>query len=373
MAWTSIASVHPGDMGTAAQLNALIANLIYLRGQGGGQVDIIHSSPFQLSPDADPTYLKSTNATALALRKRYNSTDGVPEIHIVAEIEAQDVDDLAGVVEVMGVLGDQAGSEATYGLLDMNNDAGAGTGFLGFRPLYTDLSSPDSGYALTATHENLVGILTSAPHYELDVSSGHINISGGYYQSGIALTDWTFTGGAPNKVSRTGNALVTGSMISALASGGVAPIVVTSTTECPNLDVDYLDGVSWNPGVQAWGDLTDVDGTDTATTASVDVTAGEWFFIATGTMQNFSAADSGRVCNFKIKTSGGTQIGATADFTLEQFYVEFGEVSETKSLLIVGGYTAAGATTVRVEASITGATGISNYTTANLVAIYRGP
>lgn len=373
MAWISIATAHPGEIEAAAGLNPVITDLLYLRGQDSGQTSIIHGAPFQLSPDADPTYLKSTNATALALRKRYTSTDGIPEIHLVAEVTAQSEDDLAAAVEIMGVLGDQAGSEATYGLIDANNDAGVGSGFLGLRPLYTDISGPSTGYALTATHENKVGVLTSAPACELDVGSGSINVSGGYYQDGIALTDWTFTGGVPNKVSRTGNALVTGSMISTLASGGVAPIVVSSTTECPNLDVDYLDGYSWNPGVQAWGDLTDVAGTDTATTASVSITAGEWLILAAGTMQNFASADSGRVCNFKIKTSGGTQIGSTADFTLEQFYSEFGEVSETKSFFIAGAYTAGSTTTVRVEASITGATGVSNYTTANILAIWRGP
>lgn len=361
MAWNNSSRVRPGHPAVSAILNRTITNLLYLRGQDAGQTDIDTLAPFLV-----PALVESTHATALGLFKRWETGD-TPEIHLIADIEGTDGIEDGYQAQVDGRLGITGGSSSTYGSMTFERTA-EGSGKLSLWTLYDSFTDD----AMVVLEDGSIGVLRAAPDVAFDIG-GDINVSGGFYQGGILITDWTFTGGSPNKVSRTGNAKVLGRIISTLPTG-TAPLAVSSAVEVANLDVDRLDDHAWHGGVIATGDIYGFGSSDSASSASLSLDkAGKWAIFACGVVWNYAAGDQGKVFNAKIKTSGGTQIGATAENTLENLYPEWGGLSEGKSFFIAGSYTAAGVTTVRVEFSVTSGTGSDNNASATILALWLGP
>jgi len=353
---------HPGDITTADDFNLLMGLLMHLRGQESGQAEIDSGAPFRVSDS-----IESTHATALDIRKRYE-TGEVPEFHLFAEMIGGSSLEDGFYVEASGEIGVTGGSVERYGSI-VAERVGLASGKLKIQTLY-DTAFSDLGTALCVDEDGNVGAQTEYPKFLLDIPAGALNISGDFYQDGTLLTDWTLTGGTPDKVSKTGNVQLFGSFRSTLASG--APYPVTSTTECLNVDADLLDDHAWHAGLYQAGTVDSVGSSDVASTASVDLDkAGKWRIRAAGWCINYASGDQGRTWEARIKTSGGTQIGETAELTLSQWSaVE--ERSEQKTFLITGDYTAAGVTTVRVELVVVSGTGSANYCECKIEATWEG-
>jgi len=374
MAWDNAYRARPGDTATAAKLQKLIVNLMYLRGLDSGQTEID-----TLAPVLFTDYLVSTNATYFGLKSEWETAINTAEVRFVSEPDTAGTLADGMTVNLSGILGVTGGSEEEFARLAFVRD-GESSGKLNIHTRYTANGFDQSGEVLTVTKDGLVGIDFEAPEYAVDIGAGRLDISGDYYLNGVALTDWVLTPGAPDNVSRTGDARVEGSFRTTIADG-TAPFVVASTDEATHVSAGLLAGHRWHDGASTLknryskeGSVQNVGTSDTDSSELYIDKAGKWLVIATGEISNAGDADVGRVFSAKIKNAGGTQIGATVEVTTEESPTRTnGYSSEIKTFQICGVYTAAGAETIKTTLALASATDSENFCRTILSAIWLGP
>lgn len=362
MAWDNTVEPAPGDLYSATDLQQIITNWKQLKGQDTAQTQIDLSATL-----VSPEFFKSTHASSFDLVKQTGLL-GVSTLCLAAtnadtSIGVED-DDYFELYHAIGIV---AGARYDYG--HHRWDLTDGEVWYRARGEFSGFTS----YNMTISPDGKIGILFDNPEYELDVGAGVINISGSYRQAGTALTDWTETLGPPDRVDWTGPVKLVGSFTSTVATG-TAPLVVASTTECTNLDVEYLAGYGWHPGIQGYGDGT-AGTSDTASDAEVTLNrVGKWFLIGWGEVWQRHPDDDGLTVDVKIKTAGGTQIGATAQIEFNNTVSEWSGEHEIKSAMVFGAYTSgSGTDVISITYAIPTATGLDNLCTGRLCAIWLGP
>jgi len=372
MAWDNAYRARPGDTATAAKLQKLIVNLMYLRGLDSGQTEIDTLAPILFTD-----YLVSTNATYFGLKSEWETAVNTAEVRLVSEPDTAGTLADGMTVNLSGILGVTAGGEEEFARLAFTRD-GESSGKLNIHTRYTANGFDQSGEVLTVTKDGLVGIDFEAPEFTVDIGAGRIDITGDYYLNGVALTDWVLAPGAPDNVSRTGDARVEGSFRTTIADG-TSPFVVASTDEATHVSAGLLAGHRWHDGTSSLaerysqvGFVRNVGSSDTNYDTSINLSeAALWLITGSGSVVNQDTDDVGKVFSVKLKTSGGTQIGATVELTTEEDPAAALVDSETKSFVVCGMYTAASATDIVATIALASASGTPQNESTIIISAVR--
>lgn len=352
----------PGLLVTSAHINTYImGSLKYIKGEQSAQTEIVLESRL----DSGGTYIELTDANA-DIKKRFKTPSVTAKFklladdaHVPSAIEDGYVSALSGALE------NEAEDQESLGSFVWTR-IGQDTGTLGVTP--AGMATP----ALYMDESGNVGLLLAVdklPEYDLDIN-GTVNVTGNIRIAGSTITDWSEAAGV---VTWTGNSRVEysddvgnyfGKYFSQIATGTKA-IDVTSTTVCPNLAAEKLDGFGWHRGLKAEGFLTTLGTSDTdIDEATITLNrAGKWFCASVITFD--AQFDTNQLFTAKIKDSSGTQIGASAECLAKND-------SEQIAVLAMGFYTAAvGTEVIKVTGKKAAGSDVAG-ASADLIAVWIG-
>lgn len=346
MAFDTSAVFIVGILVDEDSFNALLYNFDHLKGAEFGQTET------ERDCEVAAPYLQATGSI-FDIEKQFAAPDTGGEIHFVADRtvdgEIQDGQSLA---------------LAAY--LDVD---GASAEYLG-KVVFTRVSEYERKVEIFTTGSSV----TPALAYD---SSGYVALGGvpeagkslriygalnatGYLLGGASISDWTAGGGTLDWI---GNA--SASRFRSRAATGAAPLAVSSTTVCPNVNSWLLDGHQWHPGqTSASATQTTVATSDTQLHSLTLEKAGYYEVYAVVNVSVVSG-DTAQTFSLKLKDHSSVQFGQTCELSASVA----GEIHTTA---LRGFVTLAASQTVRVTAIKAGGAGAST-ATAKLVAIWRGP
>lgn len=363
MSWDNGTRVVVGSVEDQTALNQRFRNMRQLKGTDAGQTEIEIQAMLTAFG-----WFRSTTDKLFDVRKRFTTADGgVASIGLLCEADLgafpglitdnQELD-----VDMQVGLEDGTGEEP-IALWKFIRQGAASTGLL----MLSALGGGIDRQNLTIDPLGNVGIMFPVPAYPLDVGAGTLNVVGDYMLSGTVINDWTVVPGTPNKVTWTGDAVVSRYWESSLVTG-TAPLDVASTDECPYLDVELLADHGWHPGLFVTDSNTYTTTDDLIASFSLD-TIGEWSIAAAVAV--FSG-DSEKEIQVKLKDGSGTQIGATTKLFTKSFTIGGVTYMSTQSVRVFGPYTsAAGNETIKVTCACP--TGSGGTARALLFAHWKGP
>jgi hypothetical protein len=330
-------------------LGQLYTDLKYLAGKDAAQTEVVSEAPVSAAFD-------SKHATVYVMTKEFDSTaqggSGIAEVLFTAEnidspseIQEGDSVELRQVIQQIGVSEQELAKILATLLTELDGTldlASIGTG--GSDANATLRFSPD---ALTGVNLDGDGLLGIQPEYGLDAKGGTINATD-YAKNGAAINDWTEVLGSPNRLTWSGDAEAT-RFDSTLATG-TAPISVASTTECPNLDAEFHEGLGWHAGVDGRDTGVSYGASDTTIcSCTLNGAAGSvWDVTGVLAITSNDALD----IDAKLKVSGGAQIGDTV--TVKGITGD----TLTQSVLVSASYTATtGTETINLTVGVPTGTG----------------
>ena len=301
-----------GEILTHTKLNILVnENSKYLKGTQAAQTSVVIESELRAFA------FEGVDSTCRMIPTQPGAGAQTSTFELVSKQPALDVGD---AVELEAVIVAGAVTE-TLGKIRMKR-TGVNTGEISFFPCNAGVYSGTP--ALIIKSDGKVGVNTSTPTTALDVN-GTLNATtvtqggGGFsalwgnvgvdifYNAGNVGIGPAFGPGTPPTVPLDvdGNIRTTSQLVSTVVTG-TAPVSVSSTTVCPNLNAALLNGLTWAPlFAAALGAVTPATGIWTDAASKLVTRAGSYLVLGQVTVSVVTAANSGQLFRAQIVSTVG--------------------------------------------------------------------
>lgn len=368
MTWNTSNRSRPGVMADATELQQLVINLLEARGQQPGQTKILHGAPVSFFD-----HIEGSDSAGLDFRKAYSADGGgSAEIDLVSEnIDTpSEIPDGATVQleQAIGQTGTDGQNVAEWEWTRLEE---------GINRLAVTAQGLVPGPDLIIGPDGFLGTeIGGDPEVEWDGHGAELNVTGALKRNGVDQNDWSLVSGTPDVLEWTngggiGNAVVSGKYVSTVADGTAPLVSEYSTTMCPRLDAELLQGFGPHAGLQLGGVFG--YGDTPSITQEIQLNrAGAWDPEATASV-TYDPADHGKEVTVWLEDDSGTPIGEPVTFTARKVTVGVVEYGAADIFHVFGAYTAAvGTETVRVMIQVE-AGGVGSVANVALICTWGGP